>query len=342
MIKIVGDINLTDAYFDTGFGVGTSIKQGQDPYQKIKRNYNDFWIGNFEGVTADTSNKSGVYKKQFIISTSHLSHIEHMDLYGVANNHVMQHGGVAYQEMLDYFESQNVRYVGTVDKKTVSFNHLGKKIGVMAFSQRPDNFTSNVPYWNLPEYEEIALAFENISTCDYKIAYIHWGNEFIQYPYIDQKQFAHWLVDMGFDLIVGMHPHVLQGYEVYKGKHIFYSLGNFVFNMAWEPTRYSIILNVDVENNFKISFDYVHIGKDYFPKVVSEEKVPTSFRFSTLNNMIAHKKENEIYYQEVFSNMKLYRKENYKKIIGNFPKLKKGYLFSMMKDFIKRRLKYVK
>lgn len=45
MIKIVGDINLSDGFFDTGFGVGSSIKQGADPFKKLNRCDDDFWIG---------------------------------------------------------------------------------------------------------------------------------------------------------------------------------------------------------------------------------------------------------------------------------------------------------
>ena len=98
MLKILGDINFSDGFFDMGFGVGSAIKKGFDPFAKLYRKRTDFWIGNLECVCANTSDKQGVYAKQFLISPRDLMHVKHLDLYGVANNHVMQHGESAYRE----------------------------------------------------------------------------------------------------------------------------------------------------------------------------------------------------------------------------------------------------
>lgn len=103
MIKIVGDILFSDGSFDIGYGVGSTIIKGCDPFIKLERKEKDFWIGNFECVCCNTSNQKGVYYKQFRIEPENLSHIKHLDMYGVSNNHVMQHGGKAYNEMLEYF-----------------------------------------------------------------------------------------------------------------------------------------------------------------------------------------------------------------------------------------------
>ena len=202
MLRITGDINFTDGFFDTGFGVGSSIKSGADPFVNLDR--------------------------QFIISPDDMSHIRHFDLYGVANNHVMQHGCAAYENMLEYLKQRGCMYVGSKDRKSVVIEHQGKRIGIIAFSLRPENFSETPLYWSMPEYSEIEDEIEKLSGCDFRIAYVHWGNEFINYPYIDQKNLAHLMIDKGADIIIGMHPHVLQGFEVYKGKYIFYSLGNFV------------------------------------------------------------------------------------------------------------------
>lgn len=86
MIKIVGDINFADDFFDTGFGVGSRINSGNDPFQYLSRNTDDFWIGNFECVCSNISNKCGIYAKQFIINPSLLSSIVHLDVYGVAHS----------------------------------------------------------------------------------------------------------------------------------------------------------------------------------------------------------------------------------------------------------------
>jgi poly-gamma-glutamate synthesis protein (capsule biosynthesis protein) len=64
------------------------------------------------------------------------------------------------------------------------------------------------------------------------IAYIHWGIEREETPNDLQKNLARQLIDAGADLVIGAHPHVLQGIEYYKGKPIIYSLGNFIFGSS--------------------------------------------------------------------------------------------------------------
>jgi poly-gamma-glutamate synthesis protein (capsule biosynthesis protein) len=67
------------------------------------------------------------------------------------------------------------------------------------------------------------------------IACCHWGIEGDHYPNDYQQAAAHRIIDWGADLVVGNHPHVLQGMEVYNGKMICYSLGNFCFGGNKNP-----------------------------------------------------------------------------------------------------------
>lgn len=70
---------------------------------------------------------------------------------------------------------------------------------------------------------------------DVIIACCHWGIERTYYPNDYQQNLAHGLIDTGADLVIGNHPHVLQGVEVYNGKVICYSLGNFCFGANRNP-----------------------------------------------------------------------------------------------------------
>lgn len=332
MLKIVGDINFSDGYFDLGFGIGSKIANGIDLFCHLERKVEDFWIGNFECVCTTLD-----VEKPFIITPQNLDNIRLFDLFGVANNHVMQYGNEAYREMLHYLDRNNILYVGCNKRRSVRFEHQGKKIGILAFSQRPDNFTHFPLYWSLPEYKEIEMEIESLSDCDFNIAYIHWGNEFINYPYNDQKQFAHFLIDSGIDLIIGMHPHVMQGFEIYNGKHIFYSLGNFVFYMPWEPTKYSLIINVDFEADKIVTTEYVKIGTDSLPRVVSS--VPKEYSVEYLNRLIEINEENEKYYAKVTQYYKKYRTVNRRTIIRDFIHMKNRYRIDIIKDFINRKIK---
>ena len=68
------------------------------------------------------------------------------------------------------------------------------------------------------------------------VVLIHWGIEREEKPQEYQRALAKRYIDAGADLVIGSHPHVLQGIEYYKGKPIFYSLGNFVFGSSIPKT----------------------------------------------------------------------------------------------------------
>ncbi len=65
---------------------------------------------------------------------------------------------------------------------------------------------------------------------DFLIVFTHWGVEYVLQENAHQQYMARLAVDAGSDLVVGAHPHVIQPYEIYHGKPIIYSLGNFVFD----------------------------------------------------------------------------------------------------------------
>ena len=337
MLRIVGDISLTDGYFDVGFGIGTKLKEGLDPFKYIQRAEDDCWIGNFEGVASDNTNKEGTGAFQFRVSPSSLRHFRHFEFYGCANNHTMQHGEEAYNQTIESLEELGAKTFGSIIKKTQVFLHQGRTVSVTGFSQRVDSFSDSPLYWYNPEYRDIQNELANIPQDAYKIVYVHWGNEFINYPSSQQKRFAHWLVDIGFDIVIGMHPHILQGYEVYNEKYIFYSLGNFVFDMAWKPTKYGAIVNVDLSSeNIKPHVNYVKITKDCLPQVVNHDLIPESIRFDYLNSLLLKDDNSEEYHIEINNYYKLYRKANHKDILSKMichPKM----IYGVITDYIRRR-----
>ena len=79
---------------------------------------------------------------------------------------------------------------------------------------------------------------------DYVVVYVHWGVEREEFPKDYQRTLGRQYIDAGADLVVGSHPHVLQGIEYYQGKPIVYSLGNFVFGSSIPKT---MLLKVRLE-----------------------------------------------------------------------------------------------
>ena len=338
MLKFVGDINLTDGYFDVGFGVGSKLKQGLDPFQHIQRDAEDYWIGNFEGVASEISEKNGNAALQFRVNPEYLSHLKHFDMYGIANNHAMQHGPDAYQRTFDYLSSCGCLCFGSNMQKSQVFEHQNKKVSITGFSQRIDAFSQEPCYWHNPEYEEIEQEIKTLPEDAFKIVFVHWGNEFINRPSSPQKRFAHWLVDAGFDLVIGMHPHVSQGYEQYQGKYIFYSLGNFVFDMPWEPTKYGAIVGIDLSKDEIVPIvEYVRINNDFAPEPIAENNVPEAYKFAYLNKRIQVEDNTEQYHTEIRKCYLQYRKTNRKNIMVKMMK-HPSIIKNTVKDFINRRL----
>lgn len=339
MLKLVGDTNLTDGYFDVGFGVGSKLEKGFDPFQHLNRKPEDCWIGNFEGVASESSEKTGTAALQFRINPQCLTHLKHLDVYGIANNHVMQHGAVAYQRTFDYLSSCGCLCFGNDAQKSQVFEHQRRKVSITGFSQRIDAFSYNPCYWYNPEYKEIEQEIKQLPEDAFKIVFVHWGNEFINRPSSPQKRFAHWLIDVGFDMVIGMHSHVLQGYEQYHGKYIFYSLGNFVFDVPWEPTKYGAIVSVDLAKDTIVpKVEYVRINDEFAPEPIEETMVPEKFRFDYLNQQLLKEDNTEEYHSYITRCYKQYRKANHKDILKKML-AHPGMVLSTVTDFIRRRLK---
>jgi poly-gamma-glutamate synthesis protein (capsule biosynthesis protein) len=103
--------------------------------------------------------------------------------------------------------------------------------------------------------------------CDIVIISLHWGTENVHYPSPNQVKFARKLVDAGATIVLGHHPHVVQGIENYHNGLIAYSLGNFQFLPTKKQTKKSIILSVNFENG-RIK------GYEIIPVMIDEDFVP--------------------------------------------------------------------
>ena len=126
-----------------------------------------------------------------------------------------------------------------------------------------------IAFLNYNQFEQDAekKTLEDIKTAqnskaDEIILYTHWGKEFVPEAADDIKNLAHEFVDAGVDLIIGTHPHVIQNKEEYRGKMIYYSLGNFIFDQYFSPeTQKGMLVQVEIDSSKKMQFkeSYVKI-----------------------------------------------------------------------------------
>jgi poly-gamma-glutamate synthesis protein (capsule biosynthesis protein) len=107
------------------------------------------------------------------------------------------------------------------------------------------------------------------SQVDVLIVSLHWGIEYEKMPTRKQREEAHQIIDWGADMIIGHHPHVMQGIEIYKNKLIAYSLGNFVFDQKGNGTDRSFMLACRFQEKTLYSVEIVPLDRfrTYFPKV---------------------------------------------------------------------------
>jgi poly-gamma-glutamate capsule biosynthesis protein CapA/YwtB (metallophosphatase superfamily) len=94
-------------------------------------------------------------------------------------------------------------------------------------------------------YVQADVAAARAAGAQVVIVFPHWGVEYTFGPTPGQQRLAHLMIDSGADLVIGNHPHWVQSVEVYKGKPIWYSLGNFTFDQSWsEPTLEGVTLEL--------------------------------------------------------------------------------------------------
>lgn len=164
--------------------------------------------------------------RQDLISELSLSSPTYLSL---ANNHSLDYGVLGYDNTVRVLEEAGLRPYGHATRiSTTSLSVIERK------DQRILVLHVNATYGK-PDISLIKNIVDSAGPANLTVAYIHWGTEYEPLNDNEQKNLAHSLIDSGFDLIVGHHPHVVQNIERYKDGLIFYSLGNFIFDQYWRP-----------------------------------------------------------------------------------------------------------
>lgn len=155
----------------------------------------------------------------------------------MANNHVTDYE-VSIDTQAEFFTSHGIKPIGFgADREKAAEPYVcdRQKLVVLTFGWdviRCKYSTANELGVNPYIYayvEEQVIAFKALYPDYYLVVTAHWNYEFERYPQPADREFAHHLIDLGVDAVIGHHPHVVSGCEEYKGKPIFYSLGNFYF-----------------------------------------------------------------------------------------------------------------
>ncbi len=187
----------------------------------------DLVIGNLEGPITnypsiyESGPNSFVYSFTFDKKIMRSLLDTNIKIVSLGNNHIENFGIDGVKQTIENLTGQGIEFFGASNDKNI----LYKEINRIKFA-----FVS----YNQFDTRSIDQVIEDIKTSndktDYVIVFTHWGDEYEPIPNTDQIALAHKFIDNGADIIIGTHPHVIQSKENYKGKNIYYSLGNFIFD----------------------------------------------------------------------------------------------------------------
>jgi len=187
------------------------------------------------------------------------------DVVSIANNHILDFGKDAFLDTLKTLENAEIMYAGggrnlEEASKPVIYEINGQTFAIFAatrVSPSADWYAGKKHPGVFQTYDATALnkAIAAADTnYDHIIVYVHWGIERTEIPEEYQRTLAKGYIDAGADLIIGAHPHILQGFEYYKEVPICYSLGNYLFGNRTDET---ILLNATFDKNGTLSIELV-------------------------------------------------------------------------------------
>lgn len=205
-----------------------------------------------------------------------------IDIVSLANNHMWDYGKNGLESTLKALDAMNVKYVGAnmnTDElfKPVITEVKGKKIAWFAMTNLLNGY-ENSGAANYIAFQNGAKIIEQIKavkdSVDWVFVSIHSGTEYAAAPSDALVKMAHDFIDAGADAVIGHHPHVPQKIEVYNGKPIFYSLGNFAF---WQPfsfwTENSFLAKLKLTEPHKVEYETIPIKAGWQPELLTDEKM---------------------------------------------------------------------
>ncbi len=217
-----------------------------------------------------------------------------IDVVSLANNHIIDYGLEGLRQTQAVLDTLGIVYSGAGGDAYEAYQPVflvkaGTALGFLAYSDRTGQYDNYQPYLNAgenkPGFAELDTfrVFQALQrarrVADFLVVELHSGEEYqpepadedwfkpnaVQ-PAASQIALRHRIVDQGAELVVCHHPHILQGFEVYQGKLIAHSLGNFAFDQEYPETYPSVILNglLDGRGFYRYWLVPVYID-DYIP-----------------------------------------------------------------------------
>jgi len=273
---LVGDMMLSRS-------VGKKMEAMNDytfPFLKIANVLQpmDLVFGNLEGpISSGGKNQGSIYSFRASPRVVEGLRLANFSILSMANNHTWDYGKAALLDTINILKENNILSVGA-GKNSVEANEMvvkeikGNKIGFLAYTDLyPESLEAGNNYpgisnFDLQEISKKISEAKASSTVDLIFVSLHWGEEYAGVAKEKQREIAKKLIDAGADVIVGHHPHVVQGFEEYKNSLIFYSLGNFIFDQNFsEETMSGYLVKIKIIDKKVVKWEVfgTKINKDF-------------------------------------------------------------------------------
>ncbi len=218
---------------------------------KEKLQASDLVIGNLEGPI---TNFESIYKDGNILNNytftfdpqiASILKEANIEIVSLDNNHIFNFDREGLKQTVENLDKVGINYFGNPDDRSILYKEIsGIKLAFLSYNQFIETDIEKL-------LADIKIADQN---SDQVIVFPHWGNEYEYTPTEYDISLAHSFVDSGADLVIGAHPHVIETKEIYQGKYIYYSLGNFVFDQYFNnEVKCGLVLSFDLSQDRIVS-----------------------------------------------------------------------------------------
>lgn len=213
----------------------------------------------------------------------------------LANNHILDYGDAGLNKTVECCQKWEIDVVGVGAnlqdaEKVLYVEENGKKLAIINCCEHEFSIASRTtaganPLNPIAQFYKIKEAKQN---ADFVLVVVHGGHEHFQLPSMRMQETYRFFVDAGADAVVNHHQHCYSGYEIYKGKPIFYGLGNFCFDWDGIPQKmwtegYFVEIKFDKEISFNL-YPYCQYGE--LSKVMLLKSDFYNFELDNLNKII--------------------------------------------------------
>lgn len=274
----VGDLMCHSTQFNYA-KVGTDTFDFTGVYKEVKQYLSaaDLTVGNLETVIAGKNKGYNGYP-YFNAPDDYVYALKDagFDLLITANNHALDQGWDGVKRTIEVINEYKIHRTGTFlsqeDRDSVRIFQMNSiKVVILAYSEN----TNGLP---IPEGKDfiINLIDEELikrdidkakkKNVDVIVVHLHYGPEYNSEPSDYQKEIVRKIIELGADIIIGGHPHVIQPVDFFITNNtkldsgfVAYSMGNFISNQRWRYSDAGIILNIAISKNIFTDSIYIHL-----------------------------------------------------------------------------------